>query len=525
MSATPVQRRHLRREKFRNAQQAWKALRSKFKDYEDRGLMTYEKVLGFGGFGIVQRWSLNERDRLGRNRTVAIKTIIRPDKEHCVAALQREIWWNKRFTGSEHLVQLVDLPKEVLDEVGADINNDECQGIPIMVMEELGLGSLADLVDRIWASIDLNPELPRADRMMEYIPSRVLWVTRACIGMAYSSVHSESRKGQAIRETTLDWPDYVQQSKLIHNDIDVQNVFIAEPSGIEDKEHSLNPVVKIADYGCMVEWDSTWSYEKRSDSLWGKSAFKAPEQFDPDGNMDVHTNIYQIGNTMHDLITLGHVSYNERFAGTRRVRGIDGDFRTYGFRLVESDTYQIVFDWGNVDIGLRELVAACMAEDHRWRPALVDLELMCRRRIRELDMGVKYAETIIEEGLRPISEDFVAGGPLDDISYRKRVPGGAIEPNRIVEKFYKDYFINAWDESDKYSSYWSADVPEDSPPPPGPPPRPAGRVRFVTPVPEARSSTAVPGGVTIEPVRRPGAREPAPPTGSGPSSPMFSISL
>ncbi|TGJ84515.1 hypothetical protein E0Z10_g4223 [Xylaria hypoxylon] len=252
-----------------------------------------------------------------------------------------------------------------------------------------------------------------------------------------------------------DIPYDMPGSKIIHSDIDVQNVFIAEPEATDDGEHSRNPVVKIADYGCMVEWDETWSYKKRRESLWGKHSYKAPltkEQFNADGDMDVHTNVYQIGNVMHDLITLGYVGFNERIALPRRMQGSNYDFRTYGCRLMEAQDYQIRADWRNVDGGLRELAAGCMAEEPRLRPTLHQLEEVIAFRIDELDKEVKDAKAVAEEELKLLSLDDDAP---PDLTYQVRVPSGQVEHDSIVDRFFREYFVEPWDEGDKYSSYWA----------------------------------------------------------------------
>ncbi|KAI0534707.1 kinase-like domain-containing protein [Xylaria digitata] len=497
---SPIKSRHLRTARFRNAQQAWKGLRRKFKKYEDAGLMTYRKVLGFGGFGMVQRWTLNGLD----DRNVAIKTIIRAEEKNSIESLQREIWWNKRFTGSEHLVQLVDLPPEIMAEIGDNINNEECHGVPIMVMEELGLGSLYDLVHRIERTILLNPILPEDERMMEYIPNRTLWMVRACIGMAYSSSHPTSRSGQVNRETMDNIPDSVIPSRLIHSDIDIQNVFVAEPTGLEDAEHYRNPVVKIADYGCMVQWDDSWSYAKKSNSLWGKKSYKAPEQFYPDGDMDVHTNVYQIGNVMQDLITLTHVPFDARLVLPRQLMGTDVSFMTVGCRLLEDEIYQIQKDWKNVDMALRELVAGCMGEAPRMRPSLRQLEELCIFRMEELDRQAKYDSSIAQEGLGPTSNTSVPGASPANDSYRKRYPQGQTEPDSLLERFYKEYFIEPWEQGDKYSSYWADPTRMPSSSGKGSTAVPAG-IPIILPgqnLPGFESPTRLPGGAPLPQVSK-----------------------
>lgn len=69
--------------------------------------MRYRKVLGFGGFGIVQLWDLLNPDGT-HNRAVAIKSIVKPGSVSCSAAMRREIWWAKvcKWSFSFHSTEL-----------------------------------------------------------------------------------------------------------------------------------------------------------------------------------------------------------------------------------------------------------------------------------------------------------------------------------------------------------------------------------------------------------------------------------
>jgi hypothetical protein len=86
----------------------------------------------------------------------------------------------KRFTGSEHLVQLIDLAPNIISEL--DMNNEDGEGEqPIMVMEHLGRGSLHLLRRRMRQMRYANEEmLSKMLRGMEYIPNRALWSIFLC---------------------------------------------------------------------------------------------------------------------------------------------------------------------------------------------------------------------------------------------------------------------------------------------------------------------------------------------------------
>ncbi|KAI0856986.1 kinase-like protein [Xylaria cubensis] len=459
--------RELRKRKFQRPQKGWKALRAILKAFEDEKYMKYKAVLGFGGFGIVTDWDILKPDG-SPGFSIAMKSAVDKESQSTIDALKREVWWHKRFTGSEHLMQLVDLDERVMK--AANINDENTGGLPNMSMEKMGRGSLFLLMRRLGYSSGFNHEIPEDVRLMEYIPNRTLWsiflcLTRSVIGMAYPSHDPLSRKNYRIRETTQGIPPGYPASRLVHSDIDVGNIFIADPKDSPpDDEHRWAPIIKIADYGCMVEWNDAWDERQKSRSLWGKPQYKAPEQFAPRCNnayaMGVATNIYQIGQM------------------NRRANGLE--FRTYGWRVLPDENYHIDADWVNVDHGLRELIAGCMADSHLDRPGPEMLELIIRTRIAFLDQ--QAAAEAARPVLNPTANVFVPGQgfgpgpggvtgfppppparPRD--AYRKRVPHGQAEPDWLLQKFFNDYFVEDWAEPDVYEGYWSKKTltPDDRP--------------------------------------------------------------
>ncbi|KAI0513053.1 kinase-like protein [Xylaria bambusicola] len=462
-NSSPVNTDKLRSHRFKARQRAWKRLCKELEPLVRAGEIRYNTVLGAGGFGLVQKWTTNQPKINGRNRTVAVKTSVQAEKETCLMALKREIFWMKKFTGCEHLVQLVDLPNKTTTL--ENVNNENCPGIPIIVMEEFGCGSLDLLINRLFDVRGMNLKVPdesAATRVLQYIPNRALWMIRAVIGMAYPPEDPESRKGKVIRESMNDVKPGTRPSRIIHSDIDVFNTFVGYSNKDEvqarqeaDSEHVWHPIVKIADYGCMVRWDYNWNRETKKASLWGKADFKAPEQFDPDGQFGTHTNIYQVGQIMHDLITLTPVDYNHR-----KMMRIDTQFGrvwTYGGRLLEfpSENRRIRHNWINVDHELRELVALCMAVDPIERPTVDHLETICVSRIAKMDLVNRQ----VKLGQVPESPVWVAESPDDAVQrYKQRVPHGQVEPDTLLTKFYNEYFLEDWETHDKYEEYWANDT-------------------------------------------------------------------
>ncbi|KAI0975412.1 kinase-like protein [Xylaria arbuscula] len=461
MHSSPVNSGQLRSEKFKDTQRAWKRLRATLKPYEDEGEMEYDRVLGRGGFGIVQKWKTNGPKVRGRAHTVAVETILKPYRETC------------RFQGCEHLVQLEDLPEIIQPTITSVFNNENCTGIPIMAMEELGCGTLDLLMTHIEDVRALNSTMPDeyADiKAIEYIPNRALWgiflcLVRGLIGIAYPPDDPDSRKGQVIRETMADVKEGRQPSTIIHSDIDIYNAFIGYPrnhEGPADSEHLWHPIVKIADYGCMIRWDNKWPENIKNASLWGKNPYKSPEQLDPDLPFGTHTNVYQIGQIMHDLITLAPLNFSDRVEAERSVTTSDGrniQFMTYGGRLLDGPGYQIQRDWRNVDIELRELAAGCMASIGTWRPPLRQLEYLIQHHIDKQDKAALEAK----QGLTPRLKVFVETDVRVDKLFERRVPAGYVEPDSLLQGFYQIYFREQWDEGDKYAEYYSKEEAPSSP--------------------------------------------------------------
>jgi len=84
----------LRTPRFLDAQAAWKRIKGNFFWFERSGGMQYVRVLGHGGFGLVQLWELYNSDGSFR-RSVAVKGLIRPTGENNVRAQRNEIFWSK----------------------------------------------------------------------------------------------------------------------------------------------------------------------------------------------------------------------------------------------------------------------------------------------------------------------------------------------------------------------------------------------------------------------------------------------
>ncbi|RYC62314.1 hypothetical protein CHU98_g3898 [Xylaria longipes] len=504
MSNKPTTKQ-LRVEKFQAPQRAWKKLRATLKSFEDEKYMKYNRVLGFGGFGLVQEWDILKPKKKVES-SIAIKTVVNKKNRASVESLKREIYWTKRFTGSEHLIQLVDLDERVMN--AANINDEFTYGEPNIAMERMGRGSLSLLLHRVTYAPEFNAQVPdNAEhfKLMEYIPNRTLWqmflcLTRAIIGIGYPSTDADNRKGLSIRETTQGVANVFAPERIVHSDIDVGNsksissrnldlrtektsqlndllVFIADPKDYPpDDEHPWAPIIKIADYGCMVHWNPDWKKELP----YGVKSHIRPRVFEKEP-LGAPVNVYQIGNTMHDLVSNRYVKSGRRSTKIRILK--DVPVETWGWRILPSPDYSVDEDWRNVDLELRELIGRCMADKIIERPTLAQLEQQILGRIADLAKQSEQKKTLNPESkefipgktpkttFNPGAQDFVPGEPKKPTFnpdakefvpggkgnglYRRRVPMGEVEPEWLLQKFYRDYFIEAWDDPDLYEDYWN----------------------------------------------------------------------
>ncbi|KAI0431059.1 hypothetical protein F5Y09DRAFT_305810 [Xylaria sp. FL1042] len=64
----------------------------------------------------------------------------------------------------------------------------------------------------------------------------------------------------------------------------------------------------------------------------------------------------------------------------------------------------------------------------------------------------------VKQGLTPALPVFTMENPIEDMLYYSRVPAGQIEPDFILEKFYREYFFEHCRGNDKYAGFWSKKI-------------------------------------------------------------------
>ncbi|KAI1119998.1 hypothetical protein F5Y10DRAFT_273509 [Nemania abortiva] len=442
--------------KFQNAQKTWKNLSTIFTSHP---FLEYKKVLGFGGFGIVQQWSTYNTDgTMGDD--IAIKGTIEAGRMEYVNGLKNEIHWSKVFGGSEHFMQLKDIRSHPLTD---GIYNDEKATLPIMIMEVMPNGCLADVIDRLRvAKSSVNGNInDDNDKLLEYVPCRILWriilcMTRACLGMAFpprpngsqspQEIREEPKPGQAPRRIIhfeyvcglLSLPRFpLRDSSNGSVEHFLTDVFIGAIAEVTDVEHAKFPICK---------WDDNWGREEKEErSKYGKRSYKPPEQMDrrriaDPGVFGVHTNVWGIGLTVMLLIRLRyHFDNGLGHSHDRKLRNGD-EINTFGYTLIDDSHGPVRGANADIDLELRETVARCLAGVGSQRPTLEELYNVAIRNIQDGDQKAR-TPAASQQPPNPIH------------SYRVKL--GQPEPDSLLDRFVKNFFLDAAPMADRFAPYWS----------------------------------------------------------------------
>ncbi|KAI0006476.1 kinase-like domain-containing protein [Xylariaceae sp. FL0662B] len=432
---------------------AKKALRECRDFVEGRsGSMKYERVLGWGNFGIVTRWWVH--DALGnRDRPVAIKYSMDEDERMQV---RNEIKWMKEFRGLQHLAQLVTLGPGAFNSERA--YNNEKRVNPLLIMEAFPECDLKELICRLGDTRAANEKGGKDDKkILEYIPTRILWriflcLARAIVGLAYTP--PPSQRGAEYTEVIR---DNRRAKAVIHFDIDPANVFIGQYKAVEEPEHRFMPTCKLGDFGLMSEWKECWNdFTKQQNYIRGKRPYYAPEQLDDasalaPGAIGTHTNVWGIGLVMADLMLLAHPM--GLLSQKRAVTMPDGssyELDTWGPYLVETEQKMAESaenpDLGRIDYSLRVLVARCLADSPKDRPSLEELLTL-------IQQGVEAGDRIAE---RNSSQDrnYPYYWRTNPDWYRRR-PKADEEDDVLLRRFSDHYFLNIPPyKPDIYAGYW-----------------------------------------------------------------------
>ncbi|KAI0595181.1 kinase-like domain-containing protein [Biscogniauxia sp. FL1348] len=246
-----------------------------------------------------------------------------------LAAQAQEIQHLKALAWSEHVVKLVDLPKN-------PFNDNQ-----FVAMEFIPGGTLDDFKKEVG----------------EEIPSAVLWriflcLVKACVAMAYPTKSTAS--GLVEEEIYSD----VEPDNLAHCNLHPRNVLF-HGYDLTTREHELSPIVKLVDFEHAQRLDKVESVNKQNVKDWD-IAFGYQKRRDAGRrNPGIDHNILSIGRIMAHLI--GPVQ--DRFLSVVECR-----MRLEDPHISPSDE-------------LLDIIRRCLAVDPKNRPRLEALLPRVRARV------------------------------------------------------------------------------------------------------------------------------------------------
>ncbi|KAK8043657.1 hypothetical protein PG993_006087 [Apiospora rasikravindrae] len=434
--------------KFILARAVLKKVRSTFKNTN----LEYERVLGYGGFGVAVKFS--QKDETGKHlRHVVVKAPVRPDRQSTLDSLEHEYKWYNYLKGMEHVPYLVNplplyrfpLPPPESGEEPEYLGDRDFLASPghFLITEFLEHGELITLVQRL---NDIAMAQPNSDTSpkLTFIPNRLLWrfflcFVRSTFAMAWPwaaySWHQDYMHrhkndvppptDQEVDDMLVDHPyrehvwetnDEVQIQNVVHFDIDLHNIFLGQSRNPHDEEHKYFRAVAIADGGMVQlgDWglcthfqdtDGMPRDQMKSYEGYGKTAYMAPEQFlgmpDDLKMWDYRTNLWGIGLAMCSLMTKGRLKGDpkQKFCQDATFTYPDGTKmivpQTYAWFLENDITiagFVGVTQINRLDIDLRYTVATLMSRDMDIRGTLDLLLLNVEGQIKEIDQKAKRGE-------------------------------------------------------------------------------------------------------------------------------------
>ncbi|KAI1779026.1 kinase-like protein [Hypoxylon cercidicola] len=295
----------------RNAQaEAHQGLLKEF--FSDDPRFVFQKLVAHGNYGSASHIKYID-PRVPSVKDFLVKMAF--NDEDARESMIKERKFLEKFRGNSHIVQLIDIPENPLEDelLAEDVNPNDW-----IIMEWIQCGTFGEFIYMARGT---------ARRML---PNRLLWrfflcLIRSVIAMAWADNNENINHD-------------VPASELVHNDLHLNNVLLGEPP--MDEEHRITPILKIIDFGVAGEWPIS------------------------DGPNARQSNIYDIGSLMMALITL---------SPERPPSQDNYPTFTMGGREVKTEATRLVPCPDGVDPTLAALVCACMASDYKSRPTLTFL--------------------------------------------------------------------------------------------------------------------------------------------------------
>ncbi|OIW26993.1 hypothetical protein CONLIGDRAFT_494166 [Coniochaeta ligniaria NRRL 30616] len=406
------------------------------------------RILGWGGLGIA--CEVEGTKAHGEPLKVVCKVALHDSEKE---AMSIEKGWHILLAGARHIVQRVVLEERHPVPAGSRHRDDrQTQSQPVgdraegqnpaSLARSQSVGSNGDLLYRRQVMNDvrsfnrrmLRTQLDEREDLLfiEFMrrgdlynaigkvsmsgvdfPNQVLWPILDClfkgvVAMAFPNVwHAEDQDPEhenvPQRTEVLDdslWEPNQVDGTLVHFDLDPQNILVGD---YDDDEHSVLPVVKIADLGLCHDVDilmRTNALDMWGTRKIGKFHIYTPEQFTPEwdyitgapiaepdgdkgtaGNYHWWTNMYQVAQVMWQLITL-HSIECPPVAEAYTINLPDGTTETrwsYGMLMLDP-TYDTI----GIDRDLRELIMLCMSHVPSHRPTMKFIDTALKEKLRRL---------------------------------------------------------------------------------------------------------------------------------------------
>ncbi|CAJ2513121.1 Uu.00g012400.m01.CDS01 [Anthostomella pinea] len=316
-------------------------------------------VLGFSGGGVVSKYQ--QLNRYGEHQRYVALKMAHDKGKPSEDPLGRELQRHHTLRGAEHIAQTVPWA-----QLGVG-------GRMMIAMEFLVNGSLKGLIEEMneRAEMDLfDPHITRE------IPNRVLWriflcLTRACVVMVYPPADFQTMPeftNMSIRETIKD-----KAERRITGDFGITTEFTDEARYNKVATRQSEEIGKE-----LALSSSTLGGLGVSGALDAAvpNIQRPLEQLDGPDSVDVfgsHTNIWQIGMVMFNLVVRAHPRPTKEGARWVTLESNGQKLETHAHFIIRANKIAARKHVRCFDQALRELIARCTAEAIANRPGLKEL--------------------------------------------------------------------------------------------------------------------------------------------------------
>ncbi|KAK3334297.1 kinase-like domain-containing protein [Neurospora tetraspora] len=331
--------------------------------------MRFEKVLGWGGFGMACLFTMPGGGGQGGGEKVVVKIELEGrdtvEKERRNYELMRD---------AHHVLHMYNLAAEEAIEQG-----DLAAGGLFLEFMERGT---------------LEKWIVKMAKERKTFSDRALWTIFDCLARGLVALAYPGKEWR-VEESAMDCNE-APRDTLVHFDIDPTNILVGGFGTFGQRNHSIAPIHKIGDLGLGEIFNSRG--RRDPERVWyarqsGKVYLYTPEQFTEEwdwhagapaadgaptaGNYRESMNIWQMAWTMYALITLCWPNEKkEPLVYSSKVFDRTVKDATYGGDLMYSGRYD------DTDRDLRRLVAQCLYHSPLSRPTLQELEVVIKDKLR-----------------------------------------------------------------------------------------------------------------------------------------------